>query len=78
MFAYSEGARFTEALRSALEDQEVSERIRSALRAVSSARDGGDPVDALERRLWSMLPGIRAGRANERAVLDVALRIVSG
>lgn len=79
MFSYSEGARYDEALRSAVEDEEVPERIRSALRAVWSARDERHaPVDALSRRLWSMLPSIRAGRANEKAVLDVALRIVSG
>jgi hypothetical protein len=79
MFAYSEGARFDAALLSAVQDEEVPPRVRAAYKAVWCARDERHaPVGPLERRLWATLSAARAGRANESAIVDLALRIVSG
>ena len=68
---------FVEAMRRAAEDEEVSPRVRSALASLSSGRREGAPVGRDARRLWALLPALRAGRVDERTVLDLAVRLAS-
>lgn len=77
-YHYSEGSRFHEALRNAIDDDAagMSEGIRSALLTVSAARNPHDPLDPLARRMWGMLATIRAGRADELTVRSLAHQIV--
>jgi hypothetical protein len=64
------------AVRDAAGDEEVPHRIRRALAAVAArSEDPAVPVAPLERRLWGMLPGVRAGRANEAVVLALAITV---
>lgn len=69
---------FVDAMRRAAEDEEVSPRVRSALAAVSAGRREDVPVGRDERRLWALLASLRAGHVDERAVIDLAVRVARG